>query len=233
MAGGMRCKCRQSTPLIPVDWSLTRTGTPPAPAGCAGYHRRDARQSNSHRKLASPSVRRWPRNRLLRCAVPAGWRSHVDRGYPRHDRRWTVAVHHPGPYQRRGVRDAGAGDQRRRPWWLVCYRDRHTAGSAASTVNVVERRATAVVAEVAEVAVAGHRPHRGHHPRSPIIGSTAAATARELAGDLLVLQRHDQPGVEVEVSVGWISRDGQQIIVPRVRARRRSGPDLCGGAAGG
>ena len=50
-------------------------------------------------------------------------------------------------------------------------------------------------------------------PRSPIIGSTEAATAKELAGDLLVLQRHDQPGVEVEVGVGWISRDGERIIV--------------------
>ena len=49
--------------------------------------------------------------------------------------------------------------------------------------------------------------------RSPIIGSTPAATAKELAGDLLVIQRHDQPGVEVEVGVGWISRDGQRIIV--------------------
>ena len=49
--------------------------------------------------------------------------------------------------------------------------------------------------------------------RSPIIGSTAAATAKEVAGDLLVLQRHDQPGVEVEVGVGWIRRDGQRIIV--------------------
>ena len=49
-------------------------------------------------------------------------------------------------------------------------------------------------------------------PRSPIIGSTPAATAVELAGDHLVLQRHDQPGVEVEVGVGWISRDGQRII---------------------
>ena len=48
--------------------------------------------------------------------------------------------------------------------------------------------------------------------RSPIIGSTPAATAMELAGDLLVIQRHDQPGVEVEVGVGWISRDGQRII---------------------
>ena len=48
--------------------------------------------------------------------------------------------------------------------------------------------------------------------RSPIIGSTSAATAVELAGDLLVLQRHDQPGVEIEVPVGWISRDGQTII---------------------
>ena len=33
-----------------------------------------------------------------------------------------------------------------------------------------------------------------------------------MAGDLLVLQRHDQPGVEVEVGVGWISQDGQRII---------------------
>ena len=49
-------------------------------------------------------------------------------------------------------------------------------------------------------------------PRSPIIGSTPAATAKEVAGDLLVLQRHDQPGVEVEVGVGWISQDGQRII---------------------
>ena len=49
--------------------------------------------------------------------------------------------------------------------------------------------------------------------RSPIIGSTPAATAMELAGDLLVLQRHDQPGIEIEVGVGWISRDGQRIIV--------------------
>ena len=50
-------------------------------------------------------------------------------------------------------------------------------------------------------------------PRSPIIGSTSAATAVELAGDLLVLRRHDQPGVEVEVGIGWISRDGHPIIV--------------------
>ena len=49
--------------------------------------------------------------------------------------------------------------------------------------------------------------------RSPIIGSTSAATAVELAGDLLVLQRHDQPGVEVEVGIGWMSQDGQRIIV--------------------
>ena len=49
-------------------------------------------------------------------------------------------------------------------------------------------------------------------PRSPIIGSTAAATAVELAGDLMVLRRHDEPGVEVEVGIGWISRDGQDII---------------------
>ena len=48
--------------------------------------------------------------------------------------------------------------------------------------------------------------------RSPIIGSTPAATAKEVAGDLLVLQRHDQPGVEVEVGVGWIGQDGQRII---------------------
>ena len=49
--------------------------------------------------------------------------------------------------------------------------------------------------------------------RSPIIGSTPAATAKEVAGDLLVLQRHDQPGVEIEVGVGWMSQDGQRIIV--------------------
>ena len=67
--------------------------------------------------------------------------------------------------------------------------------------------------EVAAVVVgAGHRRHRRSPTRSPIIGSTAAATAKEVAGDLLVLQRHDQPGVEVEVGVGWISQDGQRII---------------------
>ena len=49
--------------------------------------------------------------------------------------------------------------------------------------------------------------------RSPLIGSTPAATAVELAGDLLVLRRHDEPGVEIEVGIGWISRDGQRIIV--------------------
>ncbi len=49
-------------------------------------------------------------------------------------------------------------------------------------------------------------------PRSPIIGATPAATAVELAGDLLVIRRHDQPGVEVEVGIGWISRDGQTLI---------------------
>lgn len=27
-----------------------------------------------------------------------------------------------------------------------------------------------------------------------------------------MLQRHDEPGVEVEVGVGWISRDGETII---------------------
>ena len=50
-------------------------------------------------------------------------------------------------------------------------------------------------------------------PRSPIIGSTSAATAKEVAGNLLVLQRHDEPGVEIYVGVGWISRDGERIIV--------------------
>ena len=48
--------------------------------------------------------------------------------------------------------------------------------------------------------------------RSPLVGRTTAATALERAGDLLVIQRHDQPGVEIEVGVGWISRDGQRII---------------------
>ena len=49
-------------------------------------------------------------------------------------------------------------------------------------------------------------------PRSPIIGSTSAATAKEVAGNLLVLQRHDQQGVDIYVGVGWISRDGGRII---------------------
>ena len=49
-------------------------------------------------------------------------------------------------------------------------------------------------------------------PRSPIVGSTPAATAKEVAGNLLVLQRHDQPGVDIYVGVGWISRDGGRII---------------------
>ena len=48
--------------------------------------------------------------------------------------------------------------------------------------------------------------------RSPIIGSTPSATAKEVAGDVMVLQRHDEPGVEIPVGVGWISRDGQTII---------------------
>ena len=49
--------------------------------------------------------------------------------------------------------------------------------------------------------------------RSPIIGRTSAATAKEVAGNLLVLQRHDEPGVDIYVGVGWIRRDGQRIIV--------------------
>ena len=49
--------------------------------------------------------------------------------------------------------------------------------------------------------------------RPPIIGSTPSATAKEVAGDLMVLQRHDEPGVEILVGVGWISRDGHPIIV--------------------
>ena len=48
---------------------------------------------------------------------------------------------------------------------------------------------------------------------SSIIGSTSAATAKEVADDLLVLERHDQAGVEIEVGVGWISRDGETINV--------------------
>ena len=59
----------------------------------------------------------------------------------------------------------------------------------------------------------GSSPAPAPPRRSPIIGSTSAATAKELAGDLMVLQRHDQPGVEVEVGIGWISRDGQRIIL--------------------
>ena len=46
----------------------------------------------------------------------------------------------------------------------------------------------------------------------PMIGQTGAAMASELAGDLLVLQRSDQPGVEIEVGIGWISRDGETVI---------------------
>ncbi len=46
----------------------------------------------------------------------------------------------------------------------------------------------------------------------PMIGQTGAATASETAGDLLVLQPHDQPGMEIEVGIGWISRDGETVI---------------------
>ena len=88
---------------------------------------------------------------------------------------------------------------------------------ARSGRRVVVAVVVAVVAAApkrAAVAV-GAGPRRHHRPptRSPIIGSTSAATAVELAGDLLVLQRHDQPGVEVEVGIGWMSQDGQRIIV--------------------
>ena len=69
--------------------------------------------------------------------------------------------------------------------------------------------------------------------RSPIIGSTAAATAMELAGDLLVIQRHDEPGVEVEVGIGWISQDGQTIIAIGFVRDGDLGPDVCRSAARG
>ena len=49
-------------------------------------------------------------------------------------------------------------------------------------------------------------------PTPTIIGRTTAATAIERAGDLLGLQLHDQPGVEIAVGIGWISRDGQTVI---------------------
>ena len=46
--------------------------------------------------------------------------------------------------------------------------------------------------------------------------STSAATIKERVlqpgQSSLVIRRHDQPGVEVEVGVGWTSRDGQTII---------------------
>ena len=48
---------------------------------------------------------------------------------------------------------------------------------------------------------------------SPLIGSTTAATAMEVAGDRLVLERHDQAGVEIKIAIGWISRDGETINV--------------------
>ena len=57
-------------------------------------------------------------------------------------------------------------------------------------------------------ALGAHSHWRRRAPRS-----TAAATAVELAGDLLVLRRYDEPGVEVEVAIGWISRDGERIIL--------------------
>ncbi len=66
--------------------------------------------------------------------------------------------------------------------------------------------------------------------RSPIIGSTPAATAKEVVGDVMVLQRHDQPGVEIPIGVGWISRDGQQIIVIGFVRDARPMP-WCGGRA--
>ena len=61
-------------------------------------------------------------------------------------------------------------------------------------------------------AVAGHRRHRRSQraprslalPRPPRPSSWPAIS--------WCFQRHDQPGVEVEVGVGWISQDGQRII---------------------
>ena len=91
--------------------------------------------------------------------------------------------------------------------------DPTSQSSYAVTVTVRDPYfATASIAVTITVASGGGSGGGAPAPPScPPIGSTLAATAIELTGDLLVLQRHDQPGVEVEIGIGRISRDGRTI----------------------
>ena len=50
-----------------------------------------------------------------------------------------------------------------------------------------------------------------------VIGRTGAATTTEIAGDRLIVERHDG-GVSLEFGVGWIARDGSsQVVVGFIR----------------
>ena len=59
---------------------------------------------------------------------------------------------------------------------------------------------------IARVALARSAPF----PR--IIGQTVTATAYEVPGDRVVLQRHDDPADPVVVGVGWIAADGMAMV---------------------
>ncbi len=55
-----------------------------------------------------------------------------------------------------------------------------------------------------------------------VIGRTNAATATEVAGDRLIITRHDQAGTAFEIGVGWIAKDGSgQIVVGFIRDETR------------
>ena len=61
---------------------------------------------------------------------------------------------------------------------------------------------------------------------TPIVGATSAATATELPGDRVLIERHHQPGDKtvssLELGVGWVSNDGSQVVlVGAIRDRDR------------
>ena len=53
----------------------------------------------------------------------------------------------------------------------------------------------------------------GTAPQSGTVGSTGAATATEIPGDKLRLDIHGQPENSFELGIGWVSKDGSQVIL--------------------
>ncbi len=100
---------------------------------------------------------------------------------------------------------------------------------AAATVErrVVAYAAAGATATIAAtIAVASERPPppgpsgppAPAAPAAPqgVVGSTSAATATELPGNRLLIQRHDVPDASFELAIGLISADGLTVVMAGV-----------------